>query len=77
MKMQRIKMLTGLLVLASAAFGSACSTGKATAQQTENPTKTVRPTETPTPPYKPLKRVSRDVIKTDTKDETQTVKVKK
>ena len=73
MKTQRIKMFTALLILTLGAFGSACSTSKTTAQKTEGETKIERPRETPTP-YKPLKRVSRDVIKTESKDEAPTVK---
>jgi hypothetical protein len=76
-KTQRIKMFVGLLMLASAAFGSACSFGKATAQNPQQETRAPRPTETPTPAYKPLKRVSRDIIKTDAKDETAKVKAKR
>jgi hypothetical protein len=73
MKTQSIKMFIGLIILALGAFGSACSTSKATAQKTEGETKIQRPRETPTP-YKPLKRVSKDVIKTESKDEAPTVK---
>ncbi|HEY0426191.1 MAG TPA: hypothetical protein VGC76_00165 [Pyrinomonadaceae bacterium] len=76
MKTQRFKMFVGLFILASAAFGSACGLGKTVAQNPENEPKTIRPTETPTPPYKPLKRVSRDVIKSENKDEAAAVKVK-
>ncbi len=68
-KTERIKMFIGGLLLASAAFASACSSGTATAQ-----TPRVRPVESPTPEYKPPKRVSRDVIKTETK--TEAVKTK-
>lgn len=77
MKIQQIKMFIGLFILAFAAFGSACGIGKETAQNPPNEPKKIRPTETPTPPYKPLKRVSRDVIKTEPKDEAAPVKVKK
>lgn len=76
MKTQRIKMFTGSLIVALAAFGSACSFGKATAQNPPGETRPARPTETPTPGYKPLKRVSRDIIKSESKDETVKVKVK-
>jgi hypothetical protein len=76
MKIERIKMFIGLFVLICAAFGSACSFGKATAQSQPSQPKTIRPTETPTPPYKPLKRVSRDIIKTENKDETVAIKAK-
>ena len=76
MKTQQIKMFTGLLILAFAAFGSACSFGKATAQSQPSQPKTVRAAE-PTPtPYKPLKRVSRDVIKSENKDEVVKIKAK-
>ena len=70
-KTQRIKMFIGGLLIASAALGSACSSGTATAQ-----TPRVKPVESPTPEYKPPKRVSRDVIKTETKDETVKTKAK-
>lgn len=63
-KTQRIKMFIGTLLLAFAALGAACSTGTTTAQ-----TPRVKPAGSPTPEYKPPKRVSRDVIKTETKDE--------
>jgi hypothetical protein len=76
MKTQSIKMFIGLLILALAAFGSACSFGKATAQNQPSAPKTVRAAE-PTPtPYKPLKRVSRDIIKSETKDEAVKIKAK-
>ena len=70
MKKEQLKMYIGLLILALAAFGSsACSASRAEAHKTETATTTtVKPTVTPTP-YKPLKRVSRDIIKTDAKDE--------
>jgi hypothetical protein len=63
-KQERIKMFIGTLLLAFAALGSACSSGTATAQ-----TPRVRAAQSPTPEYKPPKRVSRDVIKTETKEE--------
>ena len=63
-------MFIGALLLTCAALGSACSSGTATAQ-----TPRVKAAESPTPEYKPPKRVSRDVIKTETKEEA--VKVKK
>ena len=65
-KTQRINNLIWLLLLALIAVGSACSLGKANAQRPTS-AETVRrqPTESPTPAYKPLKRVSRDVIDTD------------
>ena len=76
MKTQRLKLFIGLFVLAFAAFGSACSLGKATAQNPPDEPKKLRPTESPTPPYKPLKRVSRDVIKPEPKNEAVPVKAK-
>jgi hypothetical protein len=76
MKTQSIKMFIGLLILAFAAFGSACSFGKATAQNQPGEPKIVRAAE-PTPtPYKPLKRVSRDIIKDESKPETVKIKAK-
>jgi len=66
-KTQNIKLYIGGILLAFAALGSACSTATTTAQTTR-----VKPVESPTPEYKPPKRVSRDVIKT----ETEAVKVK-
>lgn len=68
-KTERIKMYIGAILLASAAFSSACSSGTATAQ-----TPRVKAAESPTPEYKPPRRVSRDVIKSETK--TDAVKVK-
>jgi hypothetical protein len=68
-KTERIKMFIGALLLASAAISSACSSGTATAQ-----TPRVKAAQSPTPEYKPPKRVSRDVIKTETKDEAVKVK---
>lgn len=71
-KTQPIKMIIGISLLAITAFGAACSTGRTTAQ-----TPRVKPAQSsPTPEYKPPKRVSRDVIKTETKDEKVTVKTK-
>jgi hypothetical protein len=76
MKTQSIKMFIGLLILAFTAFGSACSFGKATAQNPPSEPKINRPAE-PTPtPYKPLKRVSRDIIKDESKTETVKIKAK-
>lgn len=77
MKTQRIKLFIGLLILALTAFGSACSFGKATAQNPQGEPRAARPTESPTPAYKPLKRVSRDIIKSETKAEPVKAKVKK
>ena len=69
-------MFIGLFILALAAFGSACSFGKAVAQNPQNaPKTTVKPTATATP-YKPLKRVSRDIIKPETKEKAVEVKAK-
>ena len=70
-KTERIKMSIGALLLAFAALGSACSSGTATAQ-----TPRVKPATSPTPEYKPPKRVSRDIIKTETKEEPVKVKAK-
>jgi hypothetical protein len=70
-KTERIKMSIGALLLAFAALGSACSSGTATAQ-----TPRVKPIESPTPEYKPPKRVSRDVIKTETKEAAVKTKAK-
>ena len=70
-KTKRIKMFTGALLLTAAALGSACSSGTATAQ-----TPHVKPLSSPTPEYKPPKRVSRDVIKTETKDDAVKIKAK-
>jgi hypothetical protein len=75
MKTQRFKMVVGLFILASAAFGSACGFGKATAQKTQSTTTNIKPPATATP-YKPLKRVSKDVIKPEPKDETVKVEAK-
>ena len=71
-KTKRIKVFIGALLLACAALGSACSSGTATAQ-----TPRVRPVESPTPEYKPPKRVSRDVIKTEPKEEPVKAKTNK
>jgi ABC-type glycerol-3-phosphate transport system substrate-binding protein len=68
-KTQRIKLSIGALLLALTAFGAACSTGTTTAQ-----TPRVKVASSPTPEYKPPKRVSRDVIKNETKEEPVKVK---
>jgi hypothetical protein len=68
-KTQGIKMFIGASLLALTAFGASCSTGTTTAQ-----TPRVKPVESPTPEYKPPKRVSRDIIKSENKE--QPVKVK-
>jgi hypothetical protein len=67
-KKEQIKMFIGGLLLTFAVINSACSSGTATAQ-----TPRVKPAESsPTPEYKPPKRVSRDIIKTETKAEAIT-----
>lgn len=67
-KIQYIKMFVGGLLLTFAVVSSACSSGTATAQ-----TPRVKPAaSSPTPEYKPPKRVSRDIIKTETKSEAIT-----
>ena len=71
MKTQKVKMFIGTFLLAFAAFGAACSSGTTTAQ-----TPRIKRAESPTPEYKPPKRVSRDVIKTETKEEAVKVKAK-
>jgi len=71
LKTERIKMFTGVLLVASAAFGAACSSSAPIAQ-----TPRVKPVESPTPAYQPPKRVSRDIIKTEAKPETVKVKAK-
>ncbi|HEY8560998.1 MAG TPA: hypothetical protein VIL74_11555 [Pyrinomonadaceae bacterium] len=68
-KTERIKIFIGSLLLTLAALGSACSSGTATAQ-----TPRVKPVASPTPEYKPPKRVSRDIIKTENKEEAVKVK---
>lgn len=70
-KTQRIKKFIGLCLLTFVAFGAACSSGKITAQ-----TPHVKSTESPTPEYKPPKRVSRDIIKTEAKEEPKKDKTK-
>lgn len=70
-KTQRIKIYLGTLLLAFAVAASACSSGAATAQ-----TSRIKPAESPTPEYKPPKRVSRDVIKTEAKNEPVKTKTK-
>ena len=67
-KTQHIKMFVGALLLTFAVINSACSSGTATAAQTPR----VKPAASPTPEYKPPKRVSRDIIKTETKAESIT-----
>jgi hypothetical protein len=70
-KKQQIQMFIGGILLALIVAGSACSTQRATAQAPR-----VRAAQSPTPEYKPPRRVSRDVIKTETKDEPVKVKAK-
>ena len=72
MKTQKVKMFIGTFLLAFAAFGAACSSGTTQTAQTPR----VKPVESPTPAYKPPKRVSRDVIKTETKEEAVKIKTK-
>lgn len=74
MKNPRFNVLGYFLLLIIAAFGSACS--KTTAQNPDRKTETVRTKESPTPAYKPLKRESRDVIKTESKTDTEKVRTK-
>ncbi|HEY0458111.1 MAG TPA: hypothetical protein VGC97_03095 [Pyrinomonadaceae bacterium] len=69
-KTQRIKLSIGALLLALTTFGAACSTGTTTTAQTPR----VKVASSPTPEYKPPKRVSRDVIKNETKEEPVKVK---
>jgi len=70
-KTRKIKMIALGTLLALTVAGSACSTERATAQ-----TPRVKPAASPTPEYKPPKRVSRDVIKTETKNEPAQPKTK-
>ncbi len=65
-------MFIGLFLLTLAALGTACSSGAATTAQTSR----IKPVESPTPEYKPLKRVSRDIIKSETKEEVVKVKTR-
>jgi hypothetical protein len=68
-KTQRIKMFIGLSLLALTMVGAACSSSRTTAQVPR-----VKSAESPTPEYKPLKRVSKDIIKSDVKEEAVKVK---
>lgn len=70
-KKQQIQMFIGGILLAITVAGSACSTQRATAQ-----TPRVKAASSPTPEYKPPKRVSRDIIKNETKDELVKAKAK-
>lgn len=77
MKTQKIKILIGLFTLTVAVvIGSACGSGKTATQNTQSSTVSVRPTETPTPEWKQQKRVSKDVINTETKNEPTKIKTK-
>jgi hypothetical protein len=69
-KTQQVKMFIGLFLLAVTALGAAC--GAAPQQTAQTPR--IKSNVSPTPEYKPLKRVSRDVIKSDTQSETVKVK---
>lgn len=77
MKTQQIKILIGILMLAVIAVGSACSSGKAETQKMQSTTAGIKPNETPTPDWKPQKRVSKDIINTETKNEPTKIKTKK
>lgn len=66
-------MFIGLCLLALTAFGAACSGSAPQTAQTPR----IKPKESPTPEYKPLKRVSRDVIKSENQPETMKVKATK
>jgi hypothetical protein len=72
MRTQQIKMFIGICLLALTTFGAACSSGNAATAQVPR----IKSTESPTPAYKPLKRVSRDVIKSESKEEAVKVKAK-
>lgn len=72
MKKQHIKIFIGLFLLTLTAFGAACGAGAQTAR-----TPRIKSNESPTPEYKPLKRVSRDVIKSETKDDAVKIKAAK
>ena len=71
-KTQQIKIYIGTLLLIFTALGAGCSMEKTTAQTP--PVKTAESTKSE---YKPPKRVSRDVIKSETKNEAPTIKIKK
>jgi hypothetical protein len=70
-KTQRIEIFLGAFLLIFVALGAACSSGTTTAQ-----TPRVKAAESPTPEYKPPKRVSRDIIKTETKEKPLKTKSK-
>lgn len=66
MKTPRVNTLLGLFLLGLIAVTSACSFGNITAQKpAAGETVSTQPTPSPTPGYKPLKRISRDVIDSD------------
>jgi hypothetical protein len=71
------KLFTCLFLLALTVAGAGCSFDKAAARPARAETVRNQPTESPTPGYKPLKRVSRDVIDTDKKEEPIKIKAKK
>ena len=76
-KTSRANILILVILLPLIALGSACGYNKASAQKPSNAeTVRTRPTESPTPAYKPLKRVSRDVIDSDDKKEEKQAPVK-
>jgi hypothetical protein len=71
MKLPRTNILTGFILLVLTCTSSACSLDSITAQKSssrEDVSTAQTPTPEPTPNYKPLKRVSRDVLDTDKKD---------
>jgi hypothetical protein len=77
MKLKRIETIFCLLLIAMTALASACSMGRISAQKTASQQTAAAPTESPTPGYKPLKRVSRDVLDSDKKEEPAKNKTKK
>lgn len=56
------------MLVAATLFVGACSNTPASER-----TSRVRPVESPTPEYKPPKRVSRDIISNDPKDERKSI----
>jgi len=72
-KTQRLKMFLGLFLLAFTAIGASCGISAPQTAQTPR----IKSNESPTPEYKPLKRVSRDVIKSESTGETVKVKAAK
>jgi hypothetical protein len=77
MRMKSLETIFGLLLVALAGLGTACSFGSISAQKTAPKETVTRPTESPTPGYKPLKRVSRDIVASDKMEEAPKDKVKK